>query len=60
MVDMKFLVVLVYVVMVLTVGYRSMRKTKTVSDYFLGGRNIGPWISAFSYGATYFSAVLFI
>ncbi|MDK2986345.1 MAG: solute:Na+ symporter, family [Clostridia bacterium] len=57
---MKFMVVLVYVVMVLLVGYQSMRKTKTVSDYFLGGRNVGPWVSAFAYGTTYFSAVLFI
>ena len=26
----------------------------------LGGRNVGPWLSAFSYGATYFSAVVFV
>ncbi len=57
---MKFVVVMMYVVMVLTVGYLSMRKTKNVNDYFLGGRNVGPWLSAFAYGTTYFSAVLFI
>ena len=28
--------------------------------YLLGGRNIGPWMSAFSYGASYFSAVIIV
>ncbi|HOV12793.1 MAG TPA: sodium/solute symporter [Spirochaetota bacterium] len=37
-----------------------MKKTTTLNDFFLGGRSIGPWISAFAYGTSYFSAVLFI
>ena len=37
-----------------------MRRAKTTADFFLGGRDVGPWISAFAYGTTYFSAVLFI
>ncbi len=37
-----------------------MRRTKTTADFFLGGRDVGPWISAFAYGTTYFSAVIFI
>jgi len=44
----------------LVVGYLCMRKTKSVGDFFLGGRTLGPWMSAFAYGTTYFSAVLFI
>jgi len=44
----------------LGIGYWAMRKTKSVGDFFLGGRSIGPWMSAFAYGTTYFSAVLFI
>ena len=35
-------------------------RTKNVGDFFLGGRTLGPWMSAFAYGTTYFSAVLFI
>jgi len=31
-----------------------------VNDFVRGGRNVGPWLSAFSYGATYFSAVVFV
>lgn len=46
--------------MIITVGIIGMRKTKSFSDFFLGGGNVGPWMSAFSYGTAYFSAVLFI
>lgn len=57
---LKLLVVVLYVVVMLVVGFVCMRRTKTVSDFFLGGRSLGPWLSAFAYGTTYFSAVLFI
>jgi len=53
-------VVVVYVLIMLGVGYWSMRRTKDVGDFFLGGRTLGPWMSAFAYGTTYFSAVIFI
>jgi SSS family transporter len=56
----KLSIVLIYVAAMLAVGYWSMRRTKTVSDFFIGGRTLGPWLSAFAYGTTYFSAVLFI
>lgn len=57
---MKFLVVLLYVAMLFGIGFICMKKTKTLDDFFLGDRSIGPWVSAFAYGTTYFSAVLFI
>ena len=44
----------------LAVGYWCMKRTRDVGDFFLGGRTLGPWMSAFAYGTTYFSAVLFI
>ena len=53
-------VVVVYVLAMLGIGYACMRRTKSVGDFFLGGRTLGPWMSAFAYGTTYFSAVLFI
>ncbi len=53
-------VVVAYVLLMLGIGYWSMRRTKSVGDFFLGGRSLGPWMSAFAYGTTYFSAVLFI
>src|SRR5512147_933409 len=53
-------IVVAYVVVMLGVGWVSMRKTRDVKDFFIGGRTLGPWMSAFAYGTTYFSAVLFI
>ena len=53
-------IVITYVLIMLGVGFWSMRRTKDVGDFFLGGRTLGPWMSAFAYGTTYFSAVLFI
>ncbi len=53
-------IVILYVLVMIGVGYWCMRRTKSVGDFFLGGRTLGPWMSAFAYGTTYFSAVLFI
>jgi len=56
----KIAVVSVYALMIVLVGLIGLRKTKSFNDFFLGGGNVGPWMSAFSYGTAYFSAVLFI
>ena len=53
-------IVVVYVLVMLGIGYWCMRRTKTVGDFFLGGRTLGPWMSAFAFGTTYFSSVIFI
>ncbi len=50
----------IFFVVMIAIGIWGMRKTRTVQDYFLGGREIGAWVSAFAYGTSYFSAVLFI
>lgn len=42
------------------IGIYSRKKVKNVQDFLFGGRQMGPWISAFSYGTAYFSAVIFI
>jgi solute:Na+ symporter, SSS family len=56
----KILVIGAYAVLTLVIGWLGLRKAQTFADYFLGGRAIGPWMSAFTYAAAYFSAVLFI
>src|SRR5215208_1527832 len=53
-------IVVAYVLVMLAVGFAAMRRTKDAHDFFIGGRTLGPWMSAFAYGTTYFSAVLFI
>ena len=51
---------LVFLFGMVAIGVWGMRKTTTMNDFFLGGRTLGPWMSAFAYGTTYFSAVIFI
>jgi solute:Na+ symporter, SSS family len=50
----------VFLLAMIGIGIWGMRRTSTLNDFFLGGRSIGPWVSAIAYGTTYFSAVLFI
>ena len=42
------------------IGAFSFGKSKTLDGFLIGGRNIGPWMTAFAYGTTYFSAVVFV
>lgn len=56
----KFIMVGAFVAILLASGFYSMRRTRSIGDFFLGNREIGPWMSAFAYGTTYFSAVIFV
>ncbi|MFZ5981787.1 MAG: sodium:solute symporter family protein [Candidatus Zixiibacteriota bacterium] len=56
----KIAVLAVYALMIITIGILGLRKTRSFSDFFLGGGNIGGWMTALTYGAAYFSAVMFI
>ncbi|MCK7527642.1 MAG: hypothetical protein MZV64_63540 [Ignavibacteriales bacterium] len=56
----KVLVIGAYAVLTLAVGWLGLKKARTFTDFFLGGRTVGPLMSAFTYAAAYFSAVLFI
>lgn len=55
-----FLILGVYIAVMIGIGWYTSRKTKSTDDFMLGGRNVGSWLTAFSYGTTYFSAVVFI
>lgn len=46
----------IYKIMLLLIGFWSQRRTRNTSDYFLGGRNLGPVVAAISYGASSASA----
>ena len=50
----------VYAVSMALVGCLSYGKSKTLDGFLLGGRKIGAWVTAFAYGTTYFSAVVFV
>ena len=42
------------------VGFRNRHRAGDVNGFVLGGRNVGPWLTAFAYGTSYFSAVIFV
>ena len=50
----------VYAIIMALIGCISYGKSKTLDNFLIGGRNIGAWASAFAYGTTYFSAVVFV
>ncbi|MFA4947616.1 MAG: sodium/proline symporter [Candidatus Krumholzibacteriia bacterium] len=53
-------VLFMYVAILMGVGLWSARRTQSAGDFILGGRTIGPWVTALSYIAVYFSSVLII
>lgn len=50
----------IYALIMILIGCISYGKSKTLDNFLIGGRNIGAWATAFSYGTTYFSAVVFV
>lgn len=54
------IVLVLYIGLLIGVGVWSGRRTKTVSDFTIGSRSIGPWVTALSFIAVYFSSVLII
>ncbi len=56
----KIIILVVFFALMILVGVRASKKVTGVNDFVMGGRNVGPWITAFSYGTSYFSAVVFI
>ena len=58
--ELKILLVCLFVAVAVGVGIYCRKTTKTVDGFVLGGRKVGPWMSAFAYGTSYFSAVVFV
>ncbi len=56
----KYGFLLAFIATMVIIGIMNYKNTKTISGFFLGGKKAGAWVSAFAYGTTYFSAVLFI
>ena len=53
------LVVVFFAVMV-GIGLYCRRHVTDVDGFVLGGRAVGPWLTAFAFGTSYFSAVIFV
>ena len=50
----------IYAMAMALIGFLCAGKSKTLDGFLIGGRNIGAWATAFAYGTTYFSAVVFV
>ena len=57
---MKLILLAVYFAVLLFIGFRCRRGTNSVDGFVLGGRSVGAWLTAFAYGTSYFSAVVFV
>lgn len=56
----KILFLVLFFAVMLGVGLYSRKHATNVNDFVLGGRAVGPWLTAFAYGTSYFSAVVFV
>ncbi len=56
----KIAVLAVYIASLVILALYSSRRARDITSFILADRSIGPWLSAFAYGTTYFSAVLFV
>ena len=51
---------LVFFAVMIAIGVYCRRHATDVNGFVLGGRNVGPWLTAFAFGTSYFSAVVFV
>lgn len=56
----KISMLLLFVAVTVIIAVVCRKRSGEVQDFVLGGRSVGPWISAFAYGTSYFSAVVFV
>ena len=56
----KILMLLVFFGCMIAVGIYAKKSASSTADFVLGGRSVGPWLTAFAYGTSYFSAVVFV
>ena len=56
----KVLLTIIFLVVMVGVGLYSRKQASSVDGFVLGGRSVGPWLTAFAFGTSYFSAVVFV
>ncbi len=57
---LKILMLVLFFGVMVGVGVYCRKHATDVNGFVLGGRSVGPWLTAFAYGTSYFSAVIFI
>ncbi len=56
----KIILLVIFFAVMVGVGIYARKHTTSVDGFVLGGRSVGPWLTAFAYGTSYFSAVVFV
>lgn len=56
----KIIMLIVFFSVMVGVGLYCRKNATDVNGFVLGGRSVGPWLTAFAYGTSYFSAVIFV
>ena len=56
----KILMLIVFFGVMIGIGFYCRKHATDVNGFVLGGRSVGPWLTAFAYGTSYFSAVVFV
>ena len=56
----KITLLLVFFAVMVGIGLYCRKHATDVNGFVLGGRSVGPWLTAFAYGTSYFSAVVFV
>ena len=57
---MKLIILVLYFAVMVGIGLYCRKHATGVNGFVLGGRSVGPWLTAFAYGTSYFSAVVFV
>ena len=57
---LKILMMVIFFGVMVGIGLYCRRNATDVNGFVLGGRQVGPWLTAFAYGTSYFSAVIFV
>lgn len=57
---MKLVILIIYFAVLIGIGIYCRKHATDVNGFVLGGRSVGPWLTAFAYGTSYFSAVVFV
>ncbi len=56
----KICLLIIFFAVMIFIGLMTRKKASSVDGFVLGGRSAGPWLTAFGYGTSYFSAVVFV
>ncbi|MBR5332709.1 MAG: sodium:solute symporter [Muribaculaceae bacterium] len=56
----KVILTIIFFAITIGIGIYSRRQANSVDGFVLGGRSVGGWLTAFAYGTSYFSAVVFV